>query len=97
MNIAHTESIYSKNEFFEILRIWGKSQNLSLKEIIESSLSQLGELYKEKMKDTPYLGDDYNRQPIYSLKSETLKTAEICYSLIDPAGTNPSYLTIFRT
>ena len=96
MNIAHSSSIFAKNDFFDILRIWGKSKNLSLNETIESSLSQLGELYKEKMKDTPYLGDDYNRNPIYSIKPETLKTVEICYSLIDPAGNYNNLVYPFR-
>lgn len=83
LTIAHTNELFHERWFLAICKDAYPAADARHKEL-EFLLACRLEGYFEKLRETPFLGHDFEKRPIYSLEPPQLELIRRCYGLIDP-------------
>lgn len=68
LTISHSDALYPRRQFLsQVSEIFGGG-NTPIREVLRATFEQLETLFNDKVKTTPFLGYDYNKNPIYAME-----------------------------
>lgn len=83
--ISHSQEIFHERWFFSILKdAYPDNQDRSAE--VEHIVESRKDFYLEKLKETPFLGYDFEQKPIYSLNDDQLALITKVYEYMDTEG-----------
>ena len=83
LNISHNSELFHERWFYSILKdVYPNvaERTSELQFILASRLQSTA----EKLKETPFMGYDFNEKQIYSLDDDHMKLVNNIYKLLDP-------------